>query len=87
MLKNTLEKNIFSRGEKIREVIRKHRLSQILEDTINWKTFECIFGKTCDVTKWNQVAWKAPDVEIEKPIARHVKNWKIILNKVEHVAC
>lgn len=68
MLKNTQEKkNIFSR-EKIREVIRKHRLSQALEDTINWKTFECIFSKTCDVTKWNQLAWKAPDVEIEKPL-------------------
>lgn len=30
-----------------------------------------------------QVTWKAPDAEIEKHIAKNIKNWKIILNKVE----
>lgn len=67
----------------IREFVRKHRLSHILADTINWEIFECIFSKTYDITKRNQVTWKAPDGEIEKLIAQNVRNWKILLNKLE----
>ena len=58
------------------EFIRKRRLSQILVDTINWKSTWILFSETYDIANWNQVTWKASDVEIEKPISRNVKKGK-----------
>lgn len=34
------------------EFVRKYRLSEILEDVINWKIFECIFSKIYDVISY-----------------------------------